>query len=202
MFGWIEDFVAKAGYLGLAVLMFAENVFPPIPSELIMPMAGHAAARGEMTLGLVVLAGSGGSLLGALLWYGIGRWLGASRLRRLARRHGRWLTLAPEEVDRACGWFDRHGGKAVLLGRMVPAVRTLISVPAGIAGMALAGFLTFSAVGTAMWSAALAIAGYLLEGQTGKVSAWLDPVSTAVVIGLVGIYVYRVATYRGGPDQS
>lgn len=202
MFDWIEGFVAQAGYLGLALLMFAENVFPPIPSELIMPMAGHAAARGEMSLGLVVLAGSAGSLLGALLWYVIGRWLGARRLRRLAGRHGRWLTLAPEEVDRACGWFNRHGGKAVLLGRMVPAVRTLISVPAGIAGMALAGFLAFSAVGTAIWSAVLAVAGYLLEGQSAEVSAWLDPISTAVVIGLVGVYLYRVATFRSAPERS
>lgn len=202
MFGWIEGFVAQAGYLGLALLMFVENVFPPIPSELIMPMAGHAAARGEMTLGLVVLAGSGGSLLGALLWYGIGRWLGARRLRQLAARHGRWLTLAPEEVDQACGWFNRHGGKAVLFGRMVPAVRTLISVPAGIAGMAMAGFLAFSAVGTAIWSAALAVAGYLLEGRSEAVSAWLDPISTAIVVGLVGVYVYRVATFRRRPDPS
>jgi len=202
MFDWLAGAVTGLGYPGLALLMFAENVFPPIPSELIMPMAGYAAARGEMGLGLAVLAGSLGSLAGALLWYGVGRRVGAARLRRIAARHGRWLGLAPAEVDRAAAWFARHGGKAVLFGRMVPAVRTLISVPAGIARMALPRFLAASALGTAAWSGALAVAGYLLEGEATRIQAWLDPVSTAIVLGILAAWIYRVATFRPAADSG
>jgi membrane protein DedA with SNARE-associated domain len=178
--------------------MFAENVFPPIPSELIMPLAGFAAARGELNVVLVVLAGSVGSLLGAWFWYEIGRRVGAERLKRWTGRHGRWLTLGPEEVDQARDWFGRHGGKAVLLGRMVPAVRTLISVPAGIAGMPLGRFLAFSAVGTVVWTGVLAAAGLLLEDQYGRVSGWVNPVSNLALAGMVLWYLYRVATFRRG----
>jgi membrane protein DedA with SNARE-associated domain len=104
--------------------------------------------------------------------------------------------LGPEEVDQARDWFGRHGGKSVLLGRMVPAVRTLISVPAGIAGMLLGRFLAFSAVGTVVWTGILAGAGLLLEGQYGKVSGWVNPVSNLALAAMVLWYLYRVATFR------
>ena len=196
MFEWVTGIVERTGYLGVALLMFAENVFPPIPSELIMPLAGFAAARGELNVVLLVLAGSVGSLLGAWFWYEVGRLVGAERLKGWTGRHGRWLTLGPEEVDQARDWFGRHGGKAVLLGRMVPAVRTLISVPAGIAGMLLGRFLAFSAVGTVVWTGILAGAGLLLEGQYGKVSGWVNPVSNLALAAMVLWYLYRVATFR------
>ncbi len=137
MFDWITGIVDRTGYLGVALLMFAENLFPPVPSELIMPLAGFAAARGDLSLPLVLAAGVAGSLAGALFWYWIGRKVGADRLKRWAGRHGRWLTLSPGDVDEADAWFDRHGVKAVLLGRLIPAVRTLVSVPAGLAAMPL-----------------------------------------------------------------
>jgi membrane protein DedA with SNARE-associated domain len=196
MFDWITGIVDRTGYLGVALLMFAENLFPPIPSELIMPLAGFAAARGELSVALVVLAGIAGSLAGALFWYWIGRKVGADRLKAWAGRHGRWLTLSPGDVDRADEWFERHGGKAVLLGRLIPAVRTLVSVPAGLAGMPLLPFLLWSGVGTALWTGLLAAAGYLLEDQHQKVAAWLNPASN-VVIGLLALgYLYRVATFK------
>jgi membrane protein DedA with SNARE-associated domain len=198
MFEWVTGIVERTGYLGVAFLMFAENVFPPIPSELIMPLAGFAAARGELNVGLVVLAGSAGSLLGAWFWYEVGRRVGAERLKRWTERHGRWLTLGPGEVDQAREWFGRHGGKAVLIGRMVPAVRTLISVPAGIAGMRLGPFLAYSAVGTVVWTGVLAGAGLLLEDQFGRVSGWVNPVSNLALAGVVLWYLYRVATFRRG----
>jgi membrane protein DedA with SNARE-associated domain len=197
MFDWITGFVERSGYFGIALLMLAENVFPPIPSELIMPLAGFAAARGDLNLALAVLAGAIGSLLGATLWYYVGRWVGCERLKRFAARHGRWLTLAPEEIDHAQDWFRRHGGKAVLLGRLIPAVRTLISVPAGVAGMPLPAFLAYSALGTALWTALLAAAGYLLEGQYERVSAWVNPASNLVFGAIALWYLYRVATWRG-----
>ncbi len=195
MVDWITGLVERTGYLGVALLMFAENVFPPIPSELIMPLAGFTAARGDLHIGLVVLAGTAGTLAGALFWYAVARRLGCAALKRWAARHGRWLTLHPEDVDTAAAAFRRHCGKAVLLGRLIPAVRTLISVPAGVADMGLAAFLLYSTVGTALWSALLAGAGYLLEDQYQRVAGALDPLSNAVFGALVLWYLYRVATF-------
>lgn len=196
MFEWITAFVEQTGYLGIALLMFAENLFPPIPSELIMPLAGFTAARGNLSIVLAVLSGSAGSLLGALTWYGVGLWIGPDRLKQWAEWHGRFLTLRPAEIDKACEWFNRHGGKAVFLGRLVPAVRTLISVPAGIARMALVPFLVYSTLGTAIWTALLAAAGYLLEAHYRLVAYWLNPVSNLIIGGLILWYLYRVATFR------
>jgi membrane protein DedA with SNARE-associated domain len=195
MFDWITGFIQSAGYLGVALLMFAENVFPPIPSELIMPLGGFAAARGDMNLGLVICAGLVGSLLGAVLWYYIGKLVGCDRLKRWSSRHGRWLTLSPDDIDRTSAWFLRHGGKAVFVGRMVPTIRTLISIPAGIAVMAMPRFMLYSTIGTAVWTTALAVAGYLLEDQYEEISRYLNPVSTAVFAVLVFAYVYRVVTF-------
>ncbi len=202
MFDWITGFVERSGHLGLLLLMLAENVFPPIPSELIMPLAGFTAARGQLNIALVVLAGSMGSLLGALFWYYIGRWLGADRLKPFAARHGRWLTLSPDEIDRADAWFDRHGAKAVFIGRLIPAVRTLISVPAGVTGMPLVSFLAWTALGTCLWTALLAGAGYLLQSQYGLVADYLNPTSNVVLGLLVLWYAYRVVTFRPGSGNS
>jgi membrane protein DedA with SNARE-associated domain len=196
VFDWITGFIDASGYAGLALLMFAENVFPPIPSELIMPLAGFTAARGELNIVAAVLVGSAGSLAGSTLWYLAGYWLGGDRVRRFAARHGRWLTISPADVDTACAWFNRHGGKAVLLGRLVPAARTLISVPAGIAGMKLLPFLVYSAVGTLIWTSILSAAGFFLETQYRKVADWVDPVSDVVLAALVLWYIYRVVAFR------
>jgi membrane protein DedA with SNARE-associated domain len=197
---WITAFLARTGYPGVALLMLAENVFPPIPSELIMPLAGYAAARGALRLPLVVAAGTLGSVLGTLPWYFAGRWLGTERLKRLAGRHGRWLTLSPVDVDRAQAAFDRHCGKAVLLGRLVPAVRTLISAPAGIARMSLPRFLAYSAAGSAIWSGALAVAGHALGADHARVARFLGPVSNGIVLVVVIAYLWRVV--RWSPARS
>jgi membrane protein DedA with SNARE-associated domain len=195
MFDWITGIVERTGYAGVFLLMLGENVFPPIPSEMIMPLAGFTAAQGKLDVVLVVLAGAAGSLLGALFWYYVGRRLGPERLKRFASRHGRWLTLTPGEVDGACAWFGRHGGKAVFLGRLVPTVRTLVSVPAGIAGMPLPKFLAFTALGTALWTALLAAAGYLLQDQYRLVAGYVDPAAN-LVFGLIAAwYLYRVVTH-------
>lgn len=196
MFDWITGFVVRSGYIGVLLLMLAENVVPPIPSELIMPLAGFTAARGQLNLVLVILAGTAGSLWGAVLWYYVGRRLGVERLKHLAARHGRWVTLSPDDVDRADDWFRRHGARAVFLGRLIPTVRTLISVPAGIAGMPLPRFLAWSALGTVLWTTCLAGAGYLLQSQYELVSDYLNPVSTVIVILIIGWYLYRVATFQ------
>src|SRR5690606_18698465 len=122
MIEWITGLIAATGYFGIALLMLLETVFPPIPSEVIMPVAGAMSADGRLRLPLVILAGAAGSLAGATVWYAVARAFGAARLKRWSARHGRWLTLTPQEVDASCGWFRRHCAKAVLFGRLVPTV--------------------------------------------------------------------------------
>lgn len=197
MFDWITAAVQQTGYIGVFFLMLAENVFPPIPSELIMPLAGFTAAQGQLNIVLVIIAGTAGSLLGALLWYYVGHWFGRKRLKRWASKHGRWFTLTPDEIDQAFDWFHRHAGASVFFGRLIPTIRTLISVPAGIANMGLVPFLAYSAVGTALWTALLAAAGYLLESQYQTVEHWLNPVTNVVLGLIVVVYIYRVVTFRG-----
>ena len=192
MVDWITGFISSTGYLGIALLMFAENVFPPIPSELIMPFAGFVAARGELNPFGVLVAGVVGSLLGAVPWYLAGRWLGNERLKRLADRHGRWLTVSREDLERAEAWFHRYGVVSVVVGRLVPAVRTLISVPAGITRMHPIPFFAYSAVGTVVWTGFLVGAGYLLESHYERVAEWIDPFSKLVLAAIVAMYLYRL----------
>jgi membrane protein DedA with SNARE-associated domain/uncharacterized membrane protein YkvA (DUF1232 family) len=192
VFDWITTVISEGGYLGIVFLMLAENVFPPIPSELIMPLAGFVAASGELNPALVVLAGTFGSMLGALPWYYAGRWLGEERMCRFAAAHGRWLTLDEKDVGKAIRWFGRRGRVAVLLGRLVPTVRTLISVPAGIARMPLATFLLWSAIGTAIWTGLLTACGFLLEESYTIVGDYLDQASK-IILGLIVLaYLWRL----------
>ena len=196
MFDFITGFLKEHGYVGLFTLMVLENVFPPIPSEVIVPFAGFVAAHGELHLGGVLLAGTLGSVVGALPWYYAARAYGAERLKKAAAHHGRWFALTCRDIDHALGVFDRHGGKAVLFGRLVPAVRTLISLPAGIATMKLPVFLLLSSIGSLAWTALLAATGYLLKDQYAHVAEFVDPVSKAVLGLLLGWYLYRVAMWK------
>lgn len=196
MFDWIASFVERTGYLGIALLMLAENLVPPIPSELIMPLAGFAAARGGLDIGLVIISGTAGSVLGTLAWYVLGLYLGLDRLRRFAARHGRFLTLSSDDVDRAREVFVRWGALAVFAGRLVPTVRTLISLPAGLARMDLRHFLAWTTLGTALWTGFLAGLGYVLAERYQMVEAWVNSVSNIVGGVLVIVYLYRVATFR------
>jgi len=191
----ITGFISDYGYGALVALMLLENVFPPIPSELIMPFAGYVAARGDLHPAGAVAAGSVGSLLGALAWYGVGHWVGIERLKRFARRHGRWLTLSPDEVDQAQRWFGRYGGVAVGLGRLVPAVRSIISVPAGVARMHLGRFILWSTIGTTAWSALLVTLGYQLGTRFSMVERWLNPLSTMIMVIALAGYVYRLSRH-------
>lgn len=192
---WITGFISEYGYGALIGLMLLENIFPPIPSELIMPFAGYAAARGDLHPVGVVAAGTVGSLLGAVAWYAVGCWVGADRLKQFAARRGRWLTLAPADVDHAQRWFDRFGGFAVCVGRLIPAVRSIISVPAGIARMRLDRFLLWSTLGTSAWSGLLVLLGYELGTRFSDVERWLTPVSWAVIAIALGAYFYRLARH-------
>lgn len=184
------------GYAGVFFLMVLENIFPPIPSEIVMPMAGYAAERGDLTLIGVIISGSLGSFVGILPWYWLGRALGHERLRRLADRYGRFLLLSGEDVDGAKRWFDRHGRAAVFFGRLVPGVRTLVSAPAGAAEMRFGLFCLLSAVGTAIWASALAVAGYMLGASFQDLSKVLDPIAQGVLVVLVVGYLWAVLRRR------
>ena len=192
MFETIVNVVSSMGYIGVFLLMFLENIFPPIPSELIMPLAGFAAAKGELSFYGVVAAGTAGSVAGALPWYYAGMRLGRDRLMRFAGRHGYWLTMCPEDIEKANAWFGRHGRAAVFFGRLLPTIRTLISVPAGLARMPMMGFIVYSTIGSLLWTALLALGGYVLEAQYEQVADYLDPVSIAVIGLFVAAYVYRL----------
>jgi membrane protein DedA with SNARE-associated domain len=185
MVEWTTTTMNALGYWGIGLLMFLENLFPPIPSELIMPLAGFTVAKGDMNFQYAVLAGVLGTVLGALPWYYAGKLVGEARLKSLADRVGKWVSISGADIDRANRWFYRHGNKAVLLGRLVPGVRTLISLPAGISGMRLAPFLVYSTIGTGIWVTILTYAGYLLGEHYDRVDDYLAPVSKIVLGGLI-----------------
>jgi membrane protein DedA with SNARE-associated domain len=196
MENWIIHLVNAAGYWGVALLMLLETVFPPIPSEVIMTVAGVSAARGNMTLGGVVASGTAGAMLGNWLWYWLAIKFGEKRLHIFIDKYSRWLTLDWQEVERGEALFKKHGSIIVLVARMLPTFRSLISVPAGLFGMSLRRFLVFSTIGTAGWSAALAGAGYFLGSQFQDVEKWLGPLSTLVIAGIVLTYVWRLVRWK------
>lgn len=196
---WIIRLVNDTGYLGVALLMFLETVFPPVPSEVIMTVAGVSAARGNMTFGGVVASGTAGAMLGNYLWFLLAIKFGKERLQRLLEKHGRWLTLHWTDVERGQNLFSKYGAIIVLLARMLPTFRSLISIPAGIFKMSHRRFLVFSAIGTAGWSAALAGAGYVLGSQFADVEKILGPLSTAIIALIVISYFWRL--WRWNPER-
>lgn len=190
---WVVVVVREMGPLGVALLMFLENLFPPLPSEVIMPLAGYLSARGQAPFWMMVLAGTLGSLAGAWFWYAVGRAVSHDRLYAWVEKHGTWLAMVPDDVERATSWFNRHGRWSVFFGRLVPVVRTLISVPAGFTRMRPLPFLALSTLGTGIWTLVLAYAGRLLGSRFQQVESWIGPVSSGIVILAVVWYFYRVA---------
>ena len=198
MTNWIERMIAEGGYLGLFFLMLAETIFPPIPSEVIMSMAGLQASKGTMALLPAILAGSGGAMLGNLLWYAVARGLGMRRLQPLIERHGRWLTVDWAEVVKAERWFVRHGRLFVCIGRMLPTLRSLVSIPAGLMKMGLMPFLLCSSIGTTGWTAMLASGGWLLGSRFAELEAWLGLLSSILLTAITFAYVWRLCRWRPG----
>ena len=191
MFEWVAGVIAQLGYAGVAVLTFLENLFPPIPSELILPLAGYVAATGDLGLGLVIVAGTLGSLTGATFWYVLAKRAGEARFREWVQRHGRWLTLSATDVDRAQRWFKRRGQWAVLIGRLLPGVRTFVSLPAGFSGMPWPTFLLFSVIGTLAWTAALVYAGAVLQANFHAVGRYIDIATNLLLAAVVVMLVVR-----------
>lgn len=157
-----QNVVATLGYPGVFFIAALENFFPPLPSELIFPFVGFVAGTGRLNLFLVILAGTLGALIGALFWYGLGFALGRANLEIFINRHRRILRVSFKEIEKAEEWFTRHEGPAIFLGRLVPLVRTLISVPAGLVRMPLLRFLLYSSAGSVLWIGVLSTGGFLL----------------------------------------
>ncbi len=176
--------MTSLGYWGIGLLMFAENLFPPIPSELIMPLAGFTVSQGKMNFALAVIAGVVGTILGALPWYYAGKLLGEERLKQLADKYGKWITVSSADIDKSTRWFNRYGNNAVLFCRLVPGVRTLISLPAGISNMPIAPFLLYSTLGTTAWVMLLTFLGFMLGDNYELVDEYLGPASK-IVLGIL-----------------
>ncbi len=173
------DVIGPAG-AGIAIAL--ENLFPPLPSEVVLPMAGLAASRGSFTLFEALAWTTAGSIVGAFLLYGLGAWLGADRLRRFAVRVP---LLHPEDIDRTVAWFVRHGGKAVFFGRMIPIFRSLISIPAGVTRMPLWRFGALTALGSLIWNTVFVLAGYLLGESWHVVEQYVDVLQYIVIVAVV-----------------
>ncbi|HET9429470.1 MAG TPA: DedA family protein [Allosphingosinicella sp.] len=196
MADWVIRLIDSTGYVGVFLLMLLETVFPPVPSEVIMPVAGLRAANGPMTLGGVIASGTAGAMVGNLFWYLVARGVGVDRLKRFIDRRGRWLALDWYDVEKIEKLFGSHGAWVVFFARMLPTARTMISVPAGFLRMHLASFFLWSAFGTAVWSSALALAGYGLGMQFGQVEDIVGPVSSGIIALIVLGYVWRQVTWN------
>mgnify|MGYP003574949336 FL=1 len=202
MSDWIIRLIEQSGYLGVAFLMFLETVFPPIPSEIIMSVAGVAAGQGKLNYWFVVAAGTAGAMLGNILWYLAARALGIQRLEPIIRRWGRWITMSWAEVKQAERWFELHGTFFVFLGRLLPTVRSLVSIPAGLLKMSFRRFLLASTLGTAAWTALLAYAGFKLGENYADIEKVIGPAANAVLVVLIVGYIYRVWTHRHMPLED
>lgn len=199
---WIMEFVSRTGAFAVFLLALLETVFPPIPSELIMPLAGYLASRGDMSLASAIAGGTLGSVLGAWVLYWAGRRYGLERLLEFADRHGRWLTLSRCDIERSSAWFARHGSWAVFVCRLIPGLRSLISIPAGIQRMPTGTFLLVTALGSAIWTALLVYLGYVMGRNFEQVGEYVGVVSEAVIAVIVVTYLWRVARHKGAAPSS
>ena len=201
MHEFIVTAITEAGYVGIFILMALENVFPPLPSEVIMGVAGMAVARGEMGFWPLMLSGTAGTVLGNYVWYWLGAHWGRHRLEGFVARCGRWLTMEWEDVEQARAIFRRHGIWVVFVFRFLPILRTLISLPAGLAHMKRWQFLVFTFAGAFIWNFLLVEGGRLL-------GSWMEgseQVLGGIVVGLfvlsVAIYVWRVIRWKPRADR-
>ncbi len=196
MTDWIIQTISELGYVGIFLVMLAESLFPPIPSELIIPFAGFAAANGDLNLFGVLATATIGAVVGMLPWYFAGRIFGLDRVRWLADRFGRFMAFNADEIDVAVTWFKRYGPVIVLFGRLIPLIRTLISIPAGLSRMPLWIFLLASTLGALIWNTFLTMAGFLLHEHYHVIEVILDPLSYIVLALVVLIYLFRVVTWK------
>lgn len=197
---WVLDVLSALGYLGLALLLIAENLFPPIPSEVVLPLAGFLVSRGDLSLWGALVAATTGSVIGAFILYSLGRWGG----RRFVLRYGSWIRVDKESLDRAEGWFRHYGDALVLFARIVPVARSIVSIPAGTAKMPLARFVILTTIGSAIWNSLLVGAGVFLGANWSVVQNWIGSYSNVVLVAAtVAAAIYLVLRhFRSSKGQT
>lgn len=192
---WVIRLIDWGGYAGVFLLSLIETIVLPLPSELILPIAGMRAANGPLGLTGVILAATAGSMTGNMIWYWAARSIGLERLRRFIDRHGRWVAIDWNDVQRVANLFHKLGPAIVFSGRLVPGIRTFVSIPAGLVNMPMLRFAWWSTIGTALFASALAGAGF----AAGSWLIWIEkaagPVSSAVVVGILVLYIWRQLTW-------
>jgi membrane protein DedA with SNARE-associated domain len=196
---WIIDLITQGGYWGIGLLMAIENIFPPIPSELIMGIGGIAVARGEMEFTPLLIAGTIGSTLGNYVWFLIGDRYGYRRLEPFVTRWGRWLTMEWRDIERASAFFRNHGQWIVFALRFSPFLRTMISLPAGLSHMSHWKFLLFTFAGAAVWNTLLILGGHWLADYFEESKGVIGWIVGATIVIAVGAYVWRVVTWKPKP---
>lgn len=186
---WIVHLMEILGAPGVGVAVFLENVFPPIPSEVVLPLAGFTASQGNMNLIAAFLWATAGSVVGAYLLYWLGAVIGANRLRRIAD----WMWLVEvEDVDKSLHWFDKYGKLSILFGRLIPGVRSLISIPAGIDRMNVLSFGLFTLLGSAVWNALLIYLGFILGENWSQVTDVIGQFSTVIKIVIAALIIWVI----------
>ncbi len=194
---WITDFMEQFGYAGILLMLALENIFPPIPSEIILPFGGFMTTTSGMTITGVLIAATAGSLLGAVVLYWIGRMLDVSRMERIVERWGGWIRISGKDIRRADAWFDKYGYWTVLFCRMIPLVRSLISIPAGMSGMKFGHFLLFTTIGTLAWNLLLILLGAGLGESWENIAGYMDTYSNIVYVLLAaGVLVLGLLYFR------
>jgi membrane protein DedA with SNARE-associated domain len=188
---WAADVVEALGYLGVALLVAIENVFPPIPSEVVLGLAGYTASRGDASVVGMIVAATIGSVVGAWVLYGFSAAVGPVRLRAIVIRYGKWIGFGEADLDRAEGWFDRRSQLAVLICRCIPLIRSVISIPAGLRRMPLRTFTIYTLIGSLIWNTLLVGAGYLLGDQWEKVLDVTEPFQN-IVIAVIALLILAV----------
>lgn len=189
---WLEQMIITLGYTGIMVVMFLESLFPPIPSELLMPFAGSMASQGHFSFSGILLAGTAGSLLGALTLYYLGQYVGEPLIRTFIRRYGHYLLMAEHDLNRSLDFFERYSESIVFLGRFIPLVRSLISVPAGMNRMPLGRFVFFTALGSGLWNGLMSYIGVILGENWAELLIFVKQYEILVVATLVALILFFV----------
>ena len=185
----MQDVIEQLGYVGVALLVVAENVFPPIPSEIVLPFAGFVAQRGSESVVIMILAATFGSVVGALIMYWIAAFIGDERLHAFTRKFGKWVQIREVDLTRAEEWFDRHATSAVLIGRCVPLIRSVVSIPAGFRRMKLVPYIAYTFLGSLVWNILLIGAGALLGDNWERVGDVMSPIQKLVELSVVAAVV-------------
>ncbi len=204
--GWTQELIATIGYPGIVLMMALENIFPPLPSEIVLPFAGALSAKGEMNFWGAVAAGTAGSLTGAVVLYAVGYVAREAGVRRLVAAYGKYVFISERDLDRGAAWFERYEEAVILFGRLIPIIRSIISFPAGYTRMRIPRFLFYTALGATAWNLVLTYVGRVLGENWEDIRDFLEPYQAAtlavLVLAVLAFFGWRVVHQRWQPPVS